>query len=788
MDIPSVLSSALEVGIELPSVFSLKLDPEIMSRLPFLGCNLLEEGYNQGYNFPSEVTTGKDLISAKGYNLSSDISLARKEVEALLGVSQQALQKAIKRGNYQTILVDGPGGKQYRIALSSLPVPAQIKWIEAHAQEAMGLPAVIKDKLAPQVQWEIAKMNARVEAAGMNTLIEGYDQSRLDLVLKALSIPNDWKKGKWIDKCAEDSGLTRQTLYRDIKGYKEQGAAWFKQGREKKGPTAWDAEALEYMNGIYLKAIRESGDSSKRFAYHATIAEAKKRNWKVGSESSAYDYLGKLNPMLERYARGGSRALDNVFYILRQYHDLDPFECIVGDQHRFDFWVHDREFDRVFRMEGFFWVDLRSRMPYGFAITDRYNSYLIGLALRMGLKRFGKFTGVYTDNGKPEISKYTHSILNDLRAYGMQQHDVSELYRSENGYVIESDEGEVIEVVPTPQAWHKHARPYNAKAKLIERFFRTLESILSKDLNVPGLVKNLRGTIEDADLSDKRIAKLHAENKLLTPEEFTLKVFEAMDLYIHRRHSALKKSPMDELFGAVKNGFTPRTVVESELDFVLMARDERSVNRGRIQINNTLYEGISLEHGLWDVQDSTRVQVRYDLYADDAAIAIRPDGAAVQLRRVPESSMKAPALTGELMEWKKGMINKIKDQYRKLTAPIPGIVEYSAHTKAALNLKKAVKAAEPKLTDSEYRAEAERIIADSTQPVRRPMMARKPFFGAEHEHYKWCVDTQLGGYELPEQDIKFMGVYEARMEEPERIQYEEYRRFYKSEAAENERR
>jgi hypothetical protein len=164
----------------------------------------------------------------------------------------------------------------------------------------------------------------------------------------------------------------------------------------------------------------------------------------------------------------------------------------------------------------------------------------------------------------------------------------------------------------------------------------------------------------------------------------------------------------------------------------------------------------------------------------NTVVAVRPDGAAVQLRRVPESSMKNPKLTGERMEWKKRMMKQITERYRKLTAPIPGIIEYSSSTKAALNLKKAMKKAEPAMTEEQYKTNVERVVSESSQPqqTRKPMMARKPVFGSEYDHYKWCAESQLNGYAIPEQDVKFMSAYETKMDDSERIHWEEFKRLY----------
>jgi hypothetical protein len=92
----------------------------------------------------------------------------------------------------------------------------------------------------------------------------------------------------------------------------------------------------------------------------------------------------------------------------------------VGDQHRFDFWVVDDDTGEVFRPEGYFWQDLRTRIIYGAAVDCRYDAWLIGLALRVGIAIFGAFGSIYTDNGRPELSRYLAGILADMRALGLE--------------------------------------------------------------------------------------------------------------------------------------------------------------------------------------------------------------------------------------------------------------------------------------------------------------------------------------------------------------------------------
>lgn len=746
------------------------------------GCNLLGKGYNQGYNQNIRVTTTNGAFLDQRLQPNDDIYLSRAEVQNLLDITQQAINKAIKKGRFRAILVNGNGGMQYRIALTSLPEPAQIAWVQANPEQAIFLPQDILDRLSPKAQWEVIKLKTPKEEVGVKALEKANEVDRdIELINKALHVPKGWKRSKWIEQVAKEAGITKQALYKKIRKYKEKGITGLRH-RENHHLKKWDPEALQFLQGVYLKLIKEGGSGTKKRAYEATVAEAEKRGWSIGNASSAYTYLSQLNPLVKRYAEAGTRGLDNVFYIVRKYDDLEPLECIVGDQHRFDFFVEDKETGKVFRPEGYFWIDLRTRLCYGFSLADRYNSYMMGLALRMGLKSYGKFKTCYTDNGKPEVSKYFSSVIKELHLYGMDEKDISELYKTDSGYVIESQEGEAVEIVETRQAWHRYARPYNAKAKPIERFFNSIEKILL-DLGTPGLVRELRGTNEEKAQDDKRLKQLREEGKLLSFEEFMVRVFQAVEIYNNRKHYALKSSPIETFLNCIKEGFVPRMIVERELDFILLKREQRSVNRGRVLINGVLYEGESLEEGLWDVPDKTKIEVRYDPYEMDKVYAIRPDGRIVELREVPVSSMKDKEKTSELMARKREMIRQIKEEYKKLTSKVKGVIQYSSRTKEVMRQKKKYKP-EAEIIDREaFEREVQRKIELTREInsqggfVQREL--KKPgFFASEREKYQYLVDCEMEGIGITEEDRRFMKRYEDKMEPTERMWWDNYRRLY----------
>jgi len=196
--------------------------------------------------------------------------------------------------------------------------------------------------------------------------------------------------------------------------------------------AAWDTEALEFFKRIYLMIRRDVGRCTVRNAYQQTVIAAKKNGWKIGSEQSAYVHAREIHAALKLYVKGGNRALDNLFYIARDLSNLRPFQIVVGDQHRFDFWVKDDQ-DVYFRPECYLWLDMRTRLVYGIAFDRNYNSRTVLRALKIGVERFGKFESTYNDNGTSEKSAVADYTIEQLQQYGMTFRDEGDLYRTETG-------------------------------------------------------------------------------------------------------------------------------------------------------------------------------------------------------------------------------------------------------------------------------------------------------------------------------------------------------------------
>jgi putative transposase len=747
--------------------------------------SLVKQGLTNFFGGDKRTNEPKNWLTNELFD--DNIWLTVAEVSRYLNKSERTIQKNCKAGRYTTISVlsnKGRGGKELKIALSSLPSDAQVRWVKQNRELAKKLSSAITDKLSAMAILEIEKMRNVISIGSTNLNDEEKEElgKILEMIDEAKKVPFGVSKRAYIEKVAKKYGKGRSTLQRYIKIFRETGLAGLKELVSKKRDKklmAWDVEAIEFMRGVYLAGVRDGNEISKEKAFEVVSREAKKKGWRVGSIASAYRYLSSINPMLLKFAKGGRQALDNLFYIARSYEDLRPFQVVVGDQHQFDFWVRDTENGEVFRPMGYFFVDAKTRVVYGFALSGRkYNAVTIGLALRMGLSIFGFCESIYTDNGKPEISKYIEGISKDLSSFGTKSKDVIEMYKTEEGYyAIVDDKDEVVDLAETVEDFHRKAKPYNAKAKLVERFFRTFEGVLA-NLGVPGRVTK-NDVAENVKRSDARIKELVEAEKLLTYEEFILKVFEAVWVYNNRKHNSLGCSPIEKLVRCIKNeGFVPVFPAENqEIDKIFFARAKRKVHRGRVQINNVIYEADAelsqdnLEAGLWHLADNTEIEVRYNPFDISVAYAILPDNTERVLTPLTSGSMIDKETTKSLIARKRSMIKAVTQKYKKYISQIPDILEYSK-----VKSIKREKIENEYVSNEEIRERVKERLDSVNSGISPIKPLRRKIIFSSVERYEDILLREIRGEYLDEIDLDFKCRYEASMSDDKRKRWEFFRK------------
>ena len=619
------------------------------------------------------------------------------------------------------------------------------------------------------------------------------------------AMPRDWAKGAdaWKTYVSLKHCVAKQSIYRWIDKFDKRGIAGLEHRKSNAGKSkAWSSEALDFWIGLTLKPEHRKIDLDALYQ-DALLIEAGRRGWEIGCYASAvWWHRKKATPLLLAMQNGGMRALDNMLPpVLRDYSDLAPFEMLVGDQHRFDFWVIDDDTGAVFRPECFLWQDLRTRIIYGIAFDHHYDAHLCGLALRVGIHIYGCFTGIYTDNGKPELSKYMMGILSEIRHLGMEWNLTEDAPMD----VLDVDPEEVDPVVArVAPGTHKKAVIKNAKAKMNEGTFAVIENILRSRFRIAGSVKRLTDDPDTQDMDQAEAQRLAKENKLLLASEFYLMCYRAADYYNREKpHRGVRKewiwkprpaeaTPYECLMACYADGWRPRWISDEAADHIFLKRQSRTVQLGRVTIDGEVYE----HDALLDLPKSQRVDCRFNPLERDVILVYLDEKFLCPAHPVEYSSMKNEDLAKKKIVEKRAKRKAIADNFRAIIKGIPDLREYSkipeAEKVAAVvgEEKKRIEAARANLTRAlepeELAAEMVKMealnermpdgqtAAFAMSAMGKPVPPRPDFFLKASDRYFWCVKCEASGGELPVEDRAFVQEHEAKMtpEERDRWQFE----------------
>jgi putative transposase len=628
----------------------------------------------------------------------------------------------------------------------------------------------------------------------------------LEILREVEAQPRNWTKGAnaWKKLVATRHGVALQSVYRWLQKYDKRGIAGLEHRKSNRGMSkVWTPEALDFWIGLCLKP--EMRKMTLKALYDdCLIIEAQRRGWHIGCpESANWWYNKKATPELRALRDGGLRALDNLLPpVLRDYSDLAPFEMLVGDQHRYDFWVVDDDTGAVFRPECFLWQDLRTRIIYGAAFDHHYDAHLCGEALRIGMRIYGCFNAIYTDNGKPELSKYMMGILAEIRRLGMEWNLTLDTPMD----VLDVDGEDVQPVVqPIAPGTHKRAIVKNAKAKLIEKTFDILEETLRSTFRLPGSVKRLTDDIHTQDVDHQEAQALAAQGKLLLASEFYLTVYKALDWYNREKaHRGVRRewawspkpvspTPMDCLMACYNNdGWRPRAISDEAADLVFLKRIRRTVQLGRITIDGEIYE----HDALLGLPKSQPVECRIRPFEADLALVYLDGQFLCPARPVEYSSMKDSGLATRKIVEKREKRKAIADRFRAMIKSIPDLREYSripeAEKVAAVvgEEKKRIEAARANMTRAlapeELAAEVAKLealnerlpdgrtAAFAMSAMGKPIPPRPDFFTSNTDRYFWCIKCEAAGGDLSAEDRAFVADEEAAMtpDQRERWQFE----------------
>lgn len=434
-----------------------------------------------------------------------------KEAALCLNVSDSAILKAIKRNHcpYSFKYVDGigKGGKQLRILLDSLPQEAQDRFNGTNP-----------DKPA---------QNAIEAYEALTDLERDKAKLKMFVVHEYLSFRNrfigrDCRK-EFIKQFVEDYPdyelkFTPTNLDRWVKKYKSDGLMGLvdRRGKNTKGTTSLTQDMQDHFLYVYLNDakphISVCFDIVKKYYETQGIT--------VPSISSFKRFLKTVPEPTIIYYREGKKTFNDrcMASIPTEYtKNLYSNDEWVADHHVFDVLVNDN--GKVGRAWLSVWFDRRSRCILGYVVNlCDPNADIVLDSFYDSVKKFGVPKRVQIDNGK------------DYKAH--------DLFNLENSYALAN----VMELAV------RTSIKFNAKAKPVERVFRTLE-LRNR------LLPNYLGDRPDNRPESMKKLNKDIADELMSYSDFRKYVDNNIKIYNNTPHS-----------GKGMNGRTPKEVYESSFN------------------------------------------------------------------------------------------------------------------------------------------------------------------------------------------------------------------------------
>lgn len=279
-------------------------------------------------------------------------------------------------------------------------------------------------------------------------------------------------------------------------------------------------------------------------------------------------------------ARDGEKALSDKVepYIKRDASLLEVGDILVADGHKLAFQVINPFTGKPTRATLVGFLDWKSTALVGYEIMLEENTQCIASALRNSIINLNIIPKiVYQDNGRAFRAKY----FTDDKGF------------SELGFQgLYSKLG--IETV--------FARPYNARAKVIERFFKEFQEGFEKLL--PSYVGS---NIQNKPAYMMRNENLHAtlHNNFVPTIDETIKM---IDMWLQFKNSQPCPNAPDKSIAEVFESRKRQNIDESKLDDLMLATEVKTIQRNGIRFLNCDY----FDERLYGFK--SKVLIKYNLF------------------------------------------------------------------------------------------------------------------------------------------------------------------------------
>lgn len=531
-------------------------------------------------------------------------------IASVTDVSERRARQRAQHENWPTLKVVGRGGQAGHMIPSLLPddVRQAVARKEAEEQGLMlareVLPAVQPEgeNLIPERSKEIGKAKyllvhayRRAKAASpWGRKIETEEAFVLAYNAQQL-LPNVYKvvgeialkTVRALDKKLKESGDDYAALCDGRGGWKKHGTTKYR-GRD------LSIQAQQIFIGCYLA----SGNDSVTIISCINATRLTLNDRELYADYSASTFRRYMKDFRERHshiiclARQGFKAYQDKYapFLSRDFSQLEPGDVWVADGKTLDFMVKHPVHGRPVRMVLIVFTDAASRAVMGWQLMPTANTLSVAAAFMNGCMAFGKPPKcVYLDNGSEFKNKFFLGDDNFDNCKGLY---------SRLGVAVH------------------FAKPYNAKAKPVERFFGTMGTQLEN--KVPSYIGN---AIDMKPAHLMRNEKIHKQLHEARTQGWVPNIREAaeiIDRYVYQfnttahsslcaEYSYLKDLAPWDLVEPYRSPLSQDTMNKLREDFMLRAYPVP--DRCRVKVNGLQYEGECL-HGL---ERHKKIEARYEL-------------------------------------------------------------------------------------------------------------------------------------------------------------------------------
>ncbi len=325
-------------------------------------------------------------------------------------------------------------------------------------------------------------------------------------------------------------------------------------------------------------AVGSLKDAARKGILESNASEPTLRRW-------CNDWVTN-NQAIWVQARKGSKAVAEsiVKTIIRDASLLNVGDVWVADGHTLAFDIMNPKTGKAQRMTMIMVFDWASRYPVGASLAFTEDSHHIQVAFRNGFLNWGALPKiVYLDNGKAFKSKLFHE--------NWEEHDL---------------ETELCGIFPRLGINAVFAKSYNAKAKVIERFFKTFQEQFER------FISSFRGaSIDDKPCTlmrnEKWSKKLFEAHPPTIEETMQMIAYYVRHIYGERSHSSLNNKTPWEVFSSSKLP-EDRIVIPGKLNFMMLSAERKHLRNNGILLGKLMYWNVELTNHI-----GKDVIIRYDL-------------------------------------------------------------------------------------------------------------------------------------------------------------------------------